>query len=207
MVKDGQLAAACAQIYDDNATWDARWEIDNIVCARRRINDEDIVVFRGSKGLLDWRRDLDAHSIIDPEMHHLHHGFSLGMAALATIVIPTLGPKVYITGHSLGGAHAWLFAAKMVLAKLDPIRVVCFAPPKPGWADFRNILILSSAELRSYQNQGDPVPDLPLYVPYLAEFVHPVEPRRIEVRPDQHDHEPLRCHHIALYQQGIPEGA
>lgn len=207
MITDGQLVAACAQIYDDDSEWDERWIIDSIVCARRRINDEDLLVFRGSVGLLDWHRDLDAHTIHDKDMHHVHHGFSLGMAALAAVVIPALGPKVYVTGHSLGAAHAWLFAAKMVLAQKDPIRVVCFAPPKPGWGDFRNILILSSSELRSYQNHGDPVPELPFYIPYVAEFVHPVEPRKIQVRPPPHDLEPLRCHHIALYQQGIPEGA
>ena len=90
----------------------------------------------------------------------------------------------------------------LIQAGRSPKAIIPFAPPKPGFGDFAAVLLESGSILRSYANAGDPVPDVPLYLPGF-EYVHPAQPLELREPPDQEDRSPLACHHIGLYVRGL----
>jgi hypothetical protein len=201
MMNDLTLAqAACVDIYDDTATWDDHWEFDGeIVVARRWINGDNIIVFRGSRTPRDWFDDLEALPVEVDGLGHVHRGFYEGLEEVLDKVRPLVSSQTYITGHSLGAARAYLFTQMLAIEGKCPRGVVAFAPPRPGFEDFRGNLVISGALVRGYHNARDPVPDVPLFP-----FCQPVPPIAIDVPPAPNDDDPLfECHHGPLYYSGV----
>ncbi len=78
---------------------------------------------------------------------------------------------VFITGHSLGGGLAELFAMMLTRQAVRPSAVVTFGCPRVGNGTFRRLYnaILGNVSYR-YHFKNDPVPHLPLW---LMGYRHP----------------------------------
>lgn len=202
MISDLELArAACVDIYDGGSQWDDRWELDEIVVARRRIGEEDALVFRGSQTTEDWLDDLRAIPRRVEGLGTVHDGFYLGLDAVLLAAQPKLGARVYVTGHSLGAARAYIFGLILANAGLTPRAIVAFAPPRPGYEDFRDRLLWTGAQVRGYHNHFDPVPDVPVFP-----FCQPVPLIELNVPADPANPDVVfRAHHGALYVQGVSQ--
>jgi triacylglycerol lipase len=135
-------------------------------------NDENIVVvFRGSESLKDWFSDFKA--VYDPgplEKTRAHEGFqdALFPAVIKLTELIRLtkeagsAKKLWITGHSLGGALCSLCAGMLIENGYEVYGVYTFASPRPGDGAFERELN-SKVHGPHYRvvNAGDVVPHVP----------------------------------------------
>lgn len=110
--------------------------------------DHYILAFRGTQDAHDWFTDLDAIQVKlsgrlaakDPAFEHagVHQGFQLLALSLEREVYQAakdFGPeaRVYVTGHSLGGAVAVLMALMLkTRLKRDDVQLYSYAAPRVG---------------------------------------------------------------------------
>ena len=121
--------------------------------------------------MLDWLQDLLAEPESRPNLPgKVHTGFfdatSAIIAAVASEVLrlnPAGGKRVYVTGHSLGGAMASIGACIMQAAPyaIEIAQVVTFASPKPGDGAFQAAYQKVFPTQIRYENYDDLVPLLP----------------------------------------------
>lgn len=156
--------------------------------------DEVIIAFRGTLpypagsgdqsaqqlAIQDWLNDADYASDADPDLGTVHRGFrdafyNLWPGILKQIktwqTAGTLGPevKVYVTGHSKGGALAMLAALKLKADKLLAVTEAdTFGAPRVGGADFAAKYAAAGIPDNRYENDGDVVPHVPLSQAELA---------------------------------------
>ena len=130
--------------------------------------------------LQDWLNDADFAPETDPELGQVHKGFRDSFYALwpgiqgeirnwqaAGKITPAT--RVYVTGHSKGGALAMLAALKLKAEKLLPVnQVLTFAAPRAGGADFAARYAAQGIDGIRYENQDDVVPHVPLDQQELA---------------------------------------
>ena len=148
--------------------------------------DELIVAFRGtlppdsadgqdtSKDMTliqDWLNDANAKPAADPDLGQVHGGFEQALQAVWPGMFQQItawqkagklgaNPKVYVTGHSKGGALAMLAAVKLKAAKLPVTEVTTFGAPRVGGADFAKKY--AGIDAIRYENDQDLVPHVPL---------------------------------------------
>ncbi|HEY1991404.1 MAG TPA: lipase family protein [Gammaproteobacteria bacterium] len=149
---------------------------------------ELIVAFRGtlpdaantadsSKQMLsveDWINDADYSPQVDPKLGQVHAGFkgafdqvwpAMQQEIVAWQKAGKLGPatKVYVTGHSKGGAMAMLAAMTLTGEKLTPVtELVTFGAPRVGGPDFAAKYAAAGIDGVRYENYQDLVPHVPL---------------------------------------------
>lgn len=133
-------------------------------------NDQDIVVvFRGSDENADWFANFQATQDPGPlKGTGAHEGFqdALFPAVIAlTKHISDIGTnekRIWVTGHSLGGALCSLFAGMIIENGLNVYGIYTFASPRPGNAQFGEQLndFVLGPHYRVV-NDGDIVPHLP----------------------------------------------
>ena len=135
------------------------------------LNDDHILAaFRGTESLPDWLTNLQA--VKDPgpwQNPEVHEGFQDACLASALKIGETIGrlregQKVWVTGHSLGGALAVLLAASMLESGLPVHGLYTFGAPRVGdrsFADRLNGELKGAAHWRVV-NEGDLVPHVPL---------------------------------------------
>ena len=132
----GCAAAQTYQLIEDDET-DTR----AVVCD----GVEDVVVaFRGTADLRNWLTDLDARFKAD-FCCRVHAGFSAALDGVQGRLLEAISdtPKrVWLTGHSLGGALAMLFAWRIANLKseiLDSVAgIYTFGQPRVGDGGFRD---------------------------------------------------------------------
>ena len=147
--------------------------------------DELIVAFRGtlpysadeqdtSKQMTfieDWLNDANARPAADADLGSVHGGFEQAFQAVWPEMMQQISawqkagklgpnPKVYVTGHSKGGALAMLAAVKLKAAKLPVTEVTTFGAPRVGGADFAKKY--AGIDAVRYENDQDLVPHVPL---------------------------------------------
>jgi len=153
-----------------------------------RSGNEVIIAFRGTLpynsaaqdpdaqalSLEDWLNDADFAPEADPELGQVHKGFRDSFYALwpgiqgvikSWQAAGKLGPdpKVYVTGHSKGGALAMLAAVKLRADQLLPVTEVdTFGAPRVGGVDFAARYAALGVNGIRYENQDDMVPLVPL---------------------------------------------
>ncbi|MEO0649688.1 MAG: lipase family protein [Planctomycetota bacterium] len=199
------LAAACALAYESKSKIGqtiAGWQWTEVaVVSKRKGRDIDtqcfimeddrnlVVAFRGSDALPDWIANFQATR--DPGPLHqtkAHEGFqdALYPAVMALTHHVRSGEaaskRVWVTGHSLGGALASLYAGMLTENGVRVYGLYTFASPRPGNEAFASALKheISGPHYRVV-NDGDVVPHLPPE-PF---FSHPgnrviLKPTRIE---------------------------
>ncbi len=122
----------------------------------------------------DWLNDADFTPQTDPQLGPVHSGFKNSFDNLWPGIVQQikawqaagkLGPqtKVYITGHSKGGALAMMAALELRLNNLLPVtEVITFAAPRVGGAEFAAKYTAQNILDYRYENQDDLVPHVPL---------------------------------------------
>ena len=140
--------------------------------------DYAIIAFRGTSSVRDWMTDVNFDFEHIPNSRHenisVHDGFfdALdGVFEQCVLALRNIGGKpLFITGHSLGGALAQLFAFLIARQTSSPLiaGVYTFGSPRVGnkafAAAYNNLLKAATYNL---VNACDPVPLLP---PLLAGY-------------------------------------
>jgi hypothetical protein len=160
---------------------------DAAFVARR--GEDIIIAFRGTAPSFyefafsaDWANNVEADLVPDKDLSDvdIHKGFRESLASTFSDVVKYLNALlaergksikgIYLTGHSKGGALAYIAALK--LKRLDPrlpIKgVYTFAAPRPGGEKFSKTYesALAAVPTWRFENRGDFVPHL---VPQEAE--------------------------------------
>jgi hypothetical protein len=157
-----------------------------------------LVVFRGSEmpvgvvgrvvaTLRDWLAtdaDMALTSFADlgPDVE-VHSGFHRGFMAVAEEIEAAVcdavqaGRRLWVTGHSMGGALATLAAPWLCARDLPVAGVYTFGAPMAGGVGLTNLFrTLPIRGFHRYVQAGDPVPALP---PRPAVYQHTVPPHVI----------------------------
>ena len=129
-----------------------------------------IVSFRGTKcdsptELKDWINNIRVKQVDFAPYGKVHNGFLKAIENIQGEIIKKVkellnedrGRKLYIIGHSKGGAMAFLMACKAEMAGLKPF-VVTFGAPRVGNKEF---LKNYSIETYRYESFVDAIPHLP----------------------------------------------
>ncbi|NQV36497.1 MAG: lipase family protein [Candidatus Marinimicrobia bacterium] len=134
-------------------------------------DDKDvIIVFRGSDDLKDWFANFQA--VRDPgpfKGSKAHEGFQDALYPAVIELTKTIdrfrnkNQKLWMTGHSLGGALCSLYAGMLIENGYDIYGIYTFASPRPGdgiFADRLNKEMKNKPHWRVV-NTGDIVPHMP----------------------------------------------
>lgn len=178
------LAVACDLAYDNRKTIRATvsgWGMTLVdIISKKKGRDIDtqcfimaddaniFVVFRGSDSKEDWFANFQASQDPGPLKNTgAHEGFQ---DALYPAVIALTrhvqheghGRRIWISGHSLGGALCSLYAGMLIENGLDVYGIYTFASPRPGSAEYEQQLnkLIAGPHYRVV-NDGDIVPHLP----------------------------------------------
>src|ERR1035437_1552712 len=105
MISPILMAQMCADAYADAPVgFDHVWEWSGTHAVHKKIDDTDVVIFRGSLDAQDWMRDTEAVPFWDYRLGFVHPGFMCGMNDAVAAVAVALGPRIAVAGHRLGGA-------------------------------------------------------------------------------------------------------
>ncbi len=201
MISALDLARLCEEIYSSPAaSWDHYWDKDNVVAAHRKVEDSDVIIFRGSKDALDWIRDAEGWPTWHNQLGFCHAGFLDEMDDVFAEIRPVIGSRVIITGHSLGGARARILTALCAYNKIPVERLCTFGSPKPAFANLSRLIQKSGMMHETYRNRNDPVPLLPGILPW---WTHHEDWVALNSPAASDDLTPLRDHHIGLYVAGL----
>ncbi len=128
-----------------------------------------VVVFRGSDKISDWLANFQASYDPGPLIKtSAHEGFQDALFPAVISITETLGrvdarnKKIWVTGHSLGGALSSLYAAMLIENGYSIYGLYTFASPRAGTASFANQL--NAAVVGPHYrvvNDGDVVPHVP----------------------------------------------
>ena len=204
MISILQSAELCNEIYTINASaWDHYWQTDDVICAHRRIGEEDTLSFRGSKSAADWLHDAAAAvPWWDDEIGWIPFGFGQGSNDVLAEISQVITQPLTVQGHSLGGVRARICVAKLLYRNLPVKRLCVFGSPKPGFANVGRIFDKCKLDRDSFRNRNDPVPLSPLTLQPLLPWAHTEAWKPMDEAPDANDLEPLRDHHMAHYISG-----
>lgn len=139
-------------------------------------HDKIIIAFRGTTSISDWKTDFNI-TLINPEYFGLdkkikvhkgfHNQYSQMKSQIHSTILNYRDYPIYITGHSLGGALAYLCALDLSMNDFcSNITVVTIGSPRPGNQHFvnrYNKLIKNSYRVKNY---GDPITYFPMRYDY-----------------------------------------
>jgi len=149
--------------------------------------DGVIVAFRGTlpphhadpRVLLDWLNDADSLPTSVPEVSGtVHLGFWKSLSDLWTPAVGEIRRQMsrpdgslrplYLTGHSKGGALAYLAAMRLLREEsIRPTGVITYASPHAGDEDFAEAYEALNIPSVRYEYQDDLVPHVPPSAPFL----------------------------------------
>lgn len=143
-------------------TTDPTWHSSTVHACRTDAGPVTVVAFRGSASFMDWWTDLQFMPVrcrTCPKLGAMPSGFADSVDSVYDAIRRDLGERQYLlTGHSLGGAQAQIFAARATLDGHPPRRLVTYGAPRVG--DLKGVIAMMPG--LDYRNQRDPVPDVPL---------------------------------------------
>lgn len=203
MISDRVLAGLCADSYDNSIVWDHIYpetDISLVWAAIKKIDNTDVIVFRGSVTPEDWFQDFQAVPIYHNLLGGVEKGFLEGLDEIYAKVSLVIGKNPIVTGHSLGAARACIFGGLLAATNNPPAATVGFGCPRPGYDKLTEIL--EPIPVRLYRNRYDPVTEVPVPVPLLCPWQHPRYLIHLSVPPL--DDGVLADHNITLYQAGVP---
>lgn len=131
LINDLGLALCSQESYDRANVWSGN------SCAQiTKRSDSIIIAFRGTNDPIDIMADLWAIPWKPKEVGAwVHRGFWLYLSPLVDPIfhqIDACGLPIYLTGHSLGGASACIFAAMCRRRGLEVENLTTFGSPRAG---------------------------------------------------------------------------
>ncbi len=201
MISAVNLAILCNALY--TGEMQPKWTCDGVVIGLATINGADVLVLRGSVTAGDWLRDFAAVPVWHDKLGFVHAGFAVGMDDAFAEVRAAVGPRVVITGHSLGGARARILAALFAVHGIAVEQLCVFGCPKPAFVNLSRIIAKSGMQHDSYRNRNDVVPTVPLTLAPFLDFVHTEGWTVCDAAPTDTDLTPLRDHECALYIKAL----
>ena len=207
MISPAYAAWLCNCIYEPVTpdVFSSVQSFDAVTVGVSAANGMMCITFAGSESGLDWLRDFEAVPFDHPQLGTIHSGFWQGMEAAFEALRPHLSGPMAIQGHSLGCAHASILAGLCAVNGIRVDQLTLFAPPRPGYAQFRSIVQKHTGKVLAYRNGPDPVPEVPIPIPgfpwmQVADLIHLEEsPGGIEAI------DPARWHSISLYRKAAPD--
>jgi triacylglycerol lipase len=172
-----------------------------------------VVAFRGTDDRTDWGVNLDFIARVDTSHGRVHSGFrgafSSMKAEVFRLVRDAKPKRLWVTGHSLGGALAAVCAMDLLEEKDIEIHgVMTFGQPMIADKELANYL---DDKLRGrfvhFVNQGDYIPKLPPVLHYRhfgrLVFFTPegIDPTRVKGTPDAPPDERIRPMTRREYEQ------
>jgi len=156
----GYASAAYVNCTHQNTETDAQAYVEHL-------DKYSVVAFRGSESLTDWITNLKAYPRKNVRlMGHVHRGFYESLMSIEYAIREGMRREVYITGHSLGGAMATLFAAHLWLNSMHIVKgLVTFGEPRPG--SEKLAAIIRRIPGYRYVAHGDPVDNVPFSLPFV----------------------------------------
>lgn len=163
MISDLTCAGLCYKTYYEPGAFDQIIDAHGIYAGIKHYADHTVLAFRGSVTAEDWLRDFDAVMVNDLDLGNVENGFITGLReAFSAVIFPNL--PLVITGHSLGAAHAVLFAGITRVKNPEwEVEVCLFGCPRPGGSKLKEIF--DSIPCNSYRNGNDPITHLPPALP------------------------------------------
>lgn len=160
----GLLGSTCAKLYTDNG--------EDTEVGIAVTEDAVYIAFRGSEedSLDDWQNNFqtDTYEIQSGDWTvNLHSGFWDAWEAVAwpvkTSVRNNSGKKIYLMGHSLGGALAQIAAFALERDGDEVDAVITFGSPRVGLSDWTTFALNTglSDKIINVIDPSDPVPFLP----------------------------------------------
>lgn len=135
--------------------------VEDITVCVRYDGSDTAIIFPGSETDDDWRDDFEVIPYVHPVLGTLHWGFWKYLPAVWLAVKPLIKGRLYVGGHSLGGAHAAGLAAIAGLDDIHTTYMALFEAPRVGCEAF-------IVHLDTYVDEGvltwnglDPVPAVP----------------------------------------------
>lgn len=197
---DLELAQVCAATYQPGIQWEKMWFQDEIWCAAKRSASGALIcAFRGSETVEDWFDDLKVMPVDEKPLGFVHKGFFDGMRdVLAEWRAFAQSEPAWMTGHSLGAARACLMAGLLTAmpGEVPPLGLVGFGCPRPGFAKLGRIVRKGGYPVRIYENEGDPVPDVPWL---MGLYRHVTQVTQVKVPATAGDSSIFAAHHIQHY--------
>tara|TARA_B000000477_G_scaffold2994_1_gene2803 strand:+ start:21309 stop:22025 length:717 start_codon:yes stop_codon:yes gene_type:complete len=179
---DVYRSTLCKLSYCDNRN-DAIFITDNQTdcqCYINYNNNAVFITFRGSSSIDDWKHDLDTRTENPKDNIKIHKGFFDQYMSVKDKIYKTIQQinkninleNIHISGHSLGGALAYVCAVDIHLVTNNPnIRVLTIGSPRPGNKDFANYFNNNIRESVRYKNKNDIITKMPLTSKF--KHVHP----------------------------------
>jgi hypothetical protein len=143
-VNAAALCWASAEAYSEGADVSC---VSTDIHARITENETDVIVaFRGTTDLRNWLTDLDCAWDLEDGCR-VHRGFARALDSVQGQITEEIlarrgdGKRIWLTGHSLGGALAMLYAWRFFNARLEApfAGIYTFGQPRVGNAAFRDI--------------------------------------------------------------------
>jgi len=133
---------------------------------------DDIITFafRGTDSFIDSKINLDFLQTDFLEMNEncrIHKGFYSGFRSIIKIIDDKTKfcTKVYLTGHSLGGAYAVLTSLYLAQKGIK-VKCITFGSPKVGNNQISELIQKYNIDMLRIVNDMDPVPMLPFWKTY-----------------------------------------
>jgi hypothetical protein len=180
------------------------WSFGGINVGYALIDGCATFTFAGSECTRDWLRDFKAIPFTHPTLGTLHLGFWEGMEGVLDELRPyfTDDVPVSIQGHSLGCAHAAIFAGLCAKNGLRVDQLCLFAPPRTSYQTLRDILDVHVGQILAFRNGFDPVPEVPFAIPLIEPWVDIADLITLTEWPEDR-YDVFAYHDIKLYQAGI----
>ena len=128
------------------------------------------IVFQGSQSDHDWANNAIFELVpYTSGSGHYHRGFmnicNISYTDVGTYiqneVTKNANLKITVTGHSLGGAMAMLYALLLQKAKINVTQLITFGQPRCGNLEFVNFYSTLKIPYYRFVNDGDYISDVP----------------------------------------------
>ena len=130
-----QAARLSKDIYDGSLPNARNFDVDGIQGCLYLINGVAWIVFRGTDEPSDWMINLDS-KMTYTRFGAIHYGFDVALEKVINkIKVPFRVTEIIVTGHSLGGALAALYASRQ-MGLYPTIKLITFGQPRVGNHEF-----------------------------------------------------------------------
>jgi predicted lipase len=123
-----------------------------------------IVAFSGSQAIEDWRYNL-SFDLVRGYGGRVHEGFATLMGQVEDSILRAVRQlrynrqRIWVTGHSRGGAVAMLTGVLLHQARLNHVQVCTFGAPRAGDLAFARAYCVPHDR---FENVGDLIPYFPM---------------------------------------------